>query len=192
MVVHVVEAVLRGETVCLVFYGHPNVYVYPTRELMSQAQKHKFGIQVCPGISAEDCLFADLGIDPARTGCQSYDATDFLIRPRQFDTTAGLVLWQIGVIGNLSTQSSDPYPAIKVLQEVLQRYYPARHILYVYESALHPDHPSIVQPVSLDQFEKARITTFSTLYIPPLSLQTIDQEMVTKLGISEHLLNQGS
>jgi len=29
-----------------------------------------------PGISAEDCLVADLGIDPASSGCQSYEAND--------------------------------------------------------------------------------------------------------------------
>ena len=35
-----------------------------------------------PAISAEDCLFADVGIDPAMTGCQSYEATDFMINGR--------------------------------------------------------------------------------------------------------------
>jgi hypothetical protein len=32
-----------------------------------------------PAISAEDCLFADLGVDPADHGCPSYEATDFLV-----------------------------------------------------------------------------------------------------------------
>jgi len=33
-----------------------------------------------PAISSEDCLYADLGVDPATTGNASYDATDFLLR----------------------------------------------------------------------------------------------------------------
>jgi hypothetical protein len=32
-----------------------------------------------PAVSAEDCLFADLGVDPGAAGCQSHEAADFLI-----------------------------------------------------------------------------------------------------------------
>ena len=32
-----------------------------------------------PGISAEDCLLADLGVDSAHNGLQSLEATDLLI-----------------------------------------------------------------------------------------------------------------
>jgi hypothetical protein len=35
-----------------------------------------FDAVMLPGISAEDCLFADLGIDPGMIGCQSFEATD--------------------------------------------------------------------------------------------------------------------
>jgi uncharacterized protein YabN with tetrapyrrole methylase and pyrophosphatase domain len=185
MVAHIVAAVLTGEKVCVVFYGHPNVYVYPTRELMLQAQQQQFSVKVCPGVSAEDCLFADLGIDPARTGCQSYDATDFLIRPRQFDITAGLILWQIGVIGNMTSQIYDPLAGVKVLQEALLRYYPPDHIMYVYESALEYDQRSTVQPLPLSQLENARITTISTLYIPPCGSIDIDEAVIMRLGITQ-------
>jgi len=32
-----------------------------------------------PGISAEDCLFADIGVDPGIYGCQSFEATDLFV-----------------------------------------------------------------------------------------------------------------
>ena len=51
------------------------------------------------GISAEDCLFADLGFDPASTGCLTFEATDFLIHNRRVDPTCLVILWQIGVVG---------------------------------------------------------------------------------------------
>lgn len=188
MVMYIVEAVLTGERICAVFYGHPNIYVFPTRELMLQAQQHKFSITVCPGISAEDCLFVDLGVDPARSGCQSYDATDFLIRPRQFDTTAGLILWQIGVIGNLTSQVHDPTLGLKILQEYLQRHYSPDHIVYVYESGVRSEQPSTVQPLPLQQLSTARVTTISTLYVAPVSPRGIDQEMLQTLGISINYL----
>src|SRR5690606_41924587 len=44
-----------------------------------------------PGISAEACLYADLGIDPGRHGVQSMEATHFLVYDRVPDTS-GLVL----------------------------------------------------------------------------------------------------
>ena len=47
-----------------------------------------FNAQMLAGISAEDCLFADLGLDPGKNGCQSFEATDFLIRRRQFEPTS--------------------------------------------------------------------------------------------------------
>ena len=60
-----------------------------------------------PGISAEDCLFADLGVDPAEAGCQSYEATRFLERRPAIEPRAALILWQIGVVGS-ANHSAEP------------------------------------------------------------------------------------
>ena len=46
-----------------------------------------------PGISSEDCLFADLGVDPGVSGCQSYEATDFLMNAPIIDSSTQLILW---------------------------------------------------------------------------------------------------
>jgi hypothetical protein len=55
-----------------------------------------------PAICATDCLFADLGIDPGDHGCQMFEATDFLLRRRKFDSSCHLILWQISTIGVLT------------------------------------------------------------------------------------------
>jgi len=49
-----------------------------------------------PGISAEECLFADRGIDPAQTGACSFEATDFLVHHRQpiADLELDACLWR--------------------------------------------------------------------------------------------------
>ena len=61
------------------------------------------------GISAEACLFADLGLDPGTTGCQSYEATAFLARTPPVDTEAVLVLWQVSVLGRADhVEEPDP------------------------------------------------------------------------------------
>ncbi len=52
-----------------------------------------------PGISAEDCLYADLGLDPGTYGCQHYEASNLMFYQRTIDTAAYLILWQPGVAG---------------------------------------------------------------------------------------------
>src|SRR5690242_1848360 len=73
---HILAHVRQGLQVCAVFYGHPSVFVTPAHEALRQARREGFKAWIAPGISAEDCLFADLAIDPAYHGCQSFEATD--------------------------------------------------------------------------------------------------------------------
>ena len=56
--------VRQGLRVCAVFYGHPAVFVTPSHEVIRLARAEGFEAKMCPGISAEDCLFADLGFRP--------------------------------------------------------------------------------------------------------------------------------
>ena len=93
MTEEILAEVRAGRRVCVAFYGHPGVFVTPSHDAVRRAREEGFASRMLPAISAEDCLFADLGIDPARCGCQSYEATDFLVRHRVVDTTAALVLW---------------------------------------------------------------------------------------------------
>jgi uncharacterized protein YabN with tetrapyrrole methylase and pyrophosphatase domain len=90
--------VREGSNVSAVFYGHPGVFVNPSHESIKQAREEGFNAHMLPGISAEDCLFSDLGVDPGSDGCQSYEATSFLLNRRRFDTSSHLMLWQIGAI----------------------------------------------------------------------------------------------
>lgn len=102
MVEHVMSFVRSGLAVCMAVYGHPGVFTYATHESVRRARAEGYEARMLPAISAEDCLFADLGVDPADHGCQSYEATDFLVHDRMVDPTSALVLWQIGVVGNFA------------------------------------------------------------------------------------------
>jgi uncharacterized protein YabN with tetrapyrrole methylase and pyrophosphatase domain len=102
----VAAAVARGGEVCLALYGHPGVFAYPSHELLRRAREEGWEARMLPAVSAEGCLFADLGVDPGLIGCLSFEATDFLVHRRRPDTAAGLVLWQIGVIGTASAGST--------------------------------------------------------------------------------------
>ena len=41
---------------------------------------------------------ADWNVDPTTTGCQSFEATDFLAGRRRFDPSSVLILWQVGAL----------------------------------------------------------------------------------------------
>src|ERR671930_771661 len=99
IVEEIVGRVREGLDVCLVLYGHPGVFAWPGHEAIRRLRADGLSARMLPGISTADCLVADLGLDPATTGCQSYEATDFLLRRRTIDTGALLVLWQVGLVG---------------------------------------------------------------------------------------------
>ena len=104
MVQRVLGEVTAGKRTVAAFYGHPGVFTYPSHESVRRARAAGFPARMLPAVSAEDCLFADLGIDPG-DGCQSYEATDLLYRDRPFDPRAHLVLWQVGTLGNWTYES---------------------------------------------------------------------------------------
>jgi precorrin-6B methylase 1 len=193
--VEMIECILcevrKGLRVCAVFYGHPGVFVYPSHEAIKQARLEGYSAKMLPGISAEDCLFADLGIDPARTGCQTFEATDFLIHKRKFDTGCSLILWQIGCIGDL-TFSLEPYGTrgLHVLTEYLCQYYDATHPAVVYEAAEYPIFDPTIENVPLAKLPEAQISPISTLYIAPQTKAPLDYEMLDRLGIDLQLLTE--
>ncbi|MCU0544840.1 MAG: SAM-dependent methyltransferase [Oscillatoriaceae cyanobacterium Prado104] len=177
--------VRQGLNVCAVFYGHPGVFAYPTHAAIKQARREGFRAQMLPGISAEDCLFADLGIDPGRCGCQSFEATDFLIRERKFDRTSALILWQIATIGNLGFyREGSEVRGLTVLADVLATHYGYEHEVVVYEAAVYYPvcEPSIAQ-ISLSKLPEIRVTLASTLYVPPRSPAPANSEMMARLGM---------
>lgn len=185
MVEHIMSFLRQRLKVCAVFYGHPGVFVLPSHEVIKQARAEGFNAVMLPGISAEDCLFADLGVDPAVSGCQSFEATDFLVRHRVFDAYSSLVIWQIGVIGHLGKVATKEKRGIRLLVEVLTAVYPPNHRVIVYEAAPHPDYVSRIESVPLNQLPDVRLMSISTLYVPPIGEKNLDKERLALLGLSE-------
>ena len=93
--------VRQGFYVVGCFYGHPGVFVNPSHRAIAIAANEGFSAVMLPGVSAEDCLFADLLVDPSRPGCQTLEATDLLLRERPVATHCHVVLFQVGAVGDL-------------------------------------------------------------------------------------------
>lgn len=186
MVERILAEVRKGLNVCAVFYGHPGVFADPAHNAIRQARQEGFRAQMLPGISAEDCLFADLGVDPGKNGCQSFEATDFLIRHRRFDPHSALILWQIAMVGNLGFyQEGERLPGLTVLAEVLETTYGAAHEVIVYEAAVYyPVCEPVILPLPLSKLPEAKVTVVSTLYVPPTGPAPVDNEMMARLGMT--------
>jgi len=183
----------QGRHVCAVFYGHPGVFVWPGHEAIRRARAAGHRAVMYPAVSAADCLYADLGVDPAVHGCQSFEATDFLLHARRFDPTASLILWQPITLGDLGRDTFEHDPRwVKVLAEVLAADYPADHPVTVYEAAVFPlDEPRMEQ-VSLERLHEARLSQVSTLYLPPVAAPALSRERLERLGVSEDDLSFGA
>jgi hypothetical protein len=136
-----------------------------------------------PGVSSEDCLFADLGIDPGHRGCQSFEATDFLLRHRRSDPSSHLVLWQAAAIAVPDYRRSDYWNprGTEVLARELSKLYGTGHELVVYEAAVYPVGKSRCEVVSIGSLPSAKLSLTSTLYVPPLSDRALDLELLSEL-----------
>tara|TARA_Y100000588_G_C13933996_1_gene787048 strand:+ start:100 stop:840 length:741 start_codon:yes stop_codon:yes gene_type:complete len=155
--------------VCVVFYGHPTVFVASGLNALKEIEKKDIESIVMPAISAEDCLFADMKIDPSNGGCYSIDATEFLLKEKELDISSHLILWQIGMIcrQGLPTNEVNKDGLVK-LQQKLRSFYPPDTEVYVYEAALYPGIRPSVKRSFIEQICPEQITTISTLYIPPI------------------------
>jgi len=187
MVERVLKPVREGSEVCFVSYGHPGVFAQPMHEAVRRARAEGYQATMLPAISAEDCLFADLGVDPGNAGCQSFEATDFLVYARTFDTRSALVLWQIGVIAEKGFKKQfDAWSlaGLEVLRDRLLEFYPASHEVQIYDAAQYVCCDPVIARVDLGRMLEAKIGALSTLYVPPTATAQPDREMVRKLGLA--------
>jgi len=187
MVDKILAPVRSGRRVCAAFYGHPGVSVFPSHEAIRKAREGGFDARMLPGISVEDCLFSELGLDPARSGCQSFEATDFLVYRRRFDPSSALVLWQVGVVGNLDYSFRPARSGLRLLARRLARVYGKNHEVVLYEASVLPVLPSTIRSTTLDELPSAGVTGSMTLFVPPMP-RPPDQESLRQLNFSRATL----
>ncbi|MGA8533152.1 MAG: SAM-dependent methyltransferase [Candidatus Tumulicola sp.] len=187
MVERIVASVRENLRVCVVSYGHPGIVAYPLHEAVRRVRDEGFPAEMLAGVSAEDCLFAELGVDPATAGWRSYEATDFLVYHRGADPASNLVLWQIGGIAiSKHMREADAWnrEGLVVLTEALLETYRPEHEVVVYEAARLPLCKSAIERVVLERLPYAGVRALSTLYVPPMTNPTVDERMMCRLGIS--------
>jgi uncharacterized protein YabN with tetrapyrrole methylase and pyrophosphatase domain len=181
MVDEILAAVRQGRNVCAAFYGHPGVFASPSHEAVRRARDEEFEAVMLPAVSAEDCLFADLGVDPGESGCQSFEATDFLLRRRAFDTSVPLILWQIALIGVTDAPVAPATAAFGVLVDHLLESYDGSHDVVVYEASPYPVGAANIRHFTLRDVRGATLGGMSTLYVPPAAERAFDDAMRARI-----------
>jgi len=162
------ESVRDGKRVCAVFYGHPGVFSQVPHAAIAAARAEGFEARMEPGISAEACLYADLGLDPGESGVQSIEATQFLVQQRQLDPACLVLLWQVALAGNIDCIGFEPDPSrLQLLVDKLARWYPQDHEVLLYEAAQLPIEDFRAECLPLAKLPRARYKEYTTLVIPP-------------------------
>lgn len=184
MVERVLGSVRSGQRVCFVAYGHPGVFSSPTHEAIRRARSEGFDASMDPAVSAEDCLFADLGVDPATSGCQNFEATDFLVYERVFDPHSALVLWQAAAIAEESVKDDAGtwnVAALSILAEVLIARYGKDHQIVIYQAPVFAVCRPIAKRITLAELPTQAIRLMSLLYVPPCGPAEPNWDMVRRL-----------
>ena len=90
---YIINRVKKDQQVCFVTYGHPGIFAQAPHTAIKETKALGYTAKMTPGISAEDCLLADLAIDPGDHGCQQHEVTQFLVEQAKFDLHSDLILW---------------------------------------------------------------------------------------------------
>lgn len=183
----ILSSLNENDFVCVVIYGHPSVFASPGLNAAIQAKEQGVKSTILPAISAEDCLFADLKIDPGEVGCYSVEVNDLLIYNKIFDPTSYLVVWQIGSVGNVGMPSEkvNKFGIELVIERLQQEYEPDNEVI-VYEAALYPGLEPTIIKCPLSDLVNQQLSPISTLCLPPIPKKQANIEMIKKLGLEAH------
>lgn len=183
MQARIVAPLRQGLRVCAVFYGHPGVYAQVPHQAIAMARAAGYPARMEPGISAEACLYADLGIDPGRHGLRSFEATQFLVREHAADPATLLLLWQVALCGQLDCTGFEPCPQrLQLLVEKLTRWYAADTEVILYEAARLPIETFRAERIPLSGLPVATYQEYTTLVIPPTRPLAADRAMLARLA----------
>lgn len=185
MAEQIMAEVRDGKSVVGAFYGHPGVFAQVPHTVIAQARAEGFSAHMEPGISAEDCLYADMGIDPGAYGCQHFEASQLLIYQRTIDNSAYLFLWQIALAGDLSIAAKASTPAQRqvLVDMLIEEYnYPPGHRVALYECPTLITDKTRIEWIELQALADAALTLVTTLVVPPCRRLSKNTKIVDKLS----------
>ncbi len=178
----------QGKTVVAIYYGHPGIFVLSTHRAIEIARREGHHAVMRPSVSALDCLCADLGVDPAHPGMQMQEATDMLIRTRPPSTQLHVVLWQVGLIGEMGYRRKGYINEnFSIFISYLQKHYGADYPVTNYIASRFPTIPPVIEQYPLSALHdpdiQTGITGISTFYLAPRDTAPPCAAMMRQLGM---------
>ncbi len=175
--------VRAGEYVCAAFYGHAGVFAKVPHQIIRTAKQEGYQAHMEPGISAEDCLYADMSIDPGKYGCLHLESSQFLLYKRVIDTCAFVILWQIGIAGDINYDEFGTNEVkINILKRKLLKYYEPTQKVYIYKCGLYSFESPAIQELVISDLDSAKVDLHSTLVIPPRDKMEKDYLTIDELN----------
>ena len=184
MVDVIVEKVSTGMKVVGAFYGHPGVFACVPHLAIEESRLLGFSAYMEPGISADDCLYADLGIDPGAYGCSQFETSQFMFYQRKIDLGAYLILWQVAVAGDTTVSKYETgMRHRRVLIELLQHHgYNLNHQVILYESPTLAINQPRIEHIPLSELVHAEFNQQTTLVIPPFEKLLRNDAVLSRLN----------
>jgi len=178
----------QGKKVVAIYYGHPGIFVLSTHRAIQIARREGHHAVMRPSVSALDCLCADLGVDPAHPGMQMHEATDMLIRKRLPSTQLHVVLWQVGLIGEMGYRRKGYInDNFSIFVSYLQQHYGPDYQVTNYIASRFPTIDPVIEhyPLSAlhDPDTQAKVTGISTFYLAPKDCAAPCATMMQQLGM---------
>ncbi len=191
--------VRRGMRVVAVFYGHPGVFVLSTHRAIAIARREGHRAVMRAGVSALDTMCADLGFDPSQPGLMTYEATDMIVRGRQPDPALHVVLWQVGLIGELGYRRQGFLNSgFSLLLDHIEAVYGPDQVVTHYVGSRYPGIEPLIARHTIAELREpsvqATVTGLSTFYLPPVRAAAVDEKVLRELGLlkpGQHLKPQG-
>src|SRR4029077_10028904 len=189
MVERILDEVRSSKYVCALFYGHPGVFVTPSHNAIAIARQEGYDAVMLPAVSAEDCLYADLGVDPSIPGLQIYEATDLLLRRRRLDPNVNVILFQVGCIGDMGFKFGGyANEKFEVLLDYLEEIYGPDHVVVNYVANMFGG-PPVIDRHTIAEYRspeiQKKVSGISTFFIPAVDTTESDPEMCDRLGLKK-------
>lgn len=139
MAARTVAAALDHAPVAFAMSGHPLVGALAPFLIRALCGPLGLSVEVHPGLSSLDALFADLWLDPFVHGLLVLEASDVLLRARPLPADVPLLLTQVGNLGSgtFSTAWVDPALLRRLVDRLLATH-PPDHVVSVVYSSPHP------------------------------------------------------
>lgn len=171
------------KNVCFLIYGNPSFLVQVSNYVFNEAKKNGFPVHILPAISSLDCLLADLNINPGDGGMQLMEATELIVYRKFIDITAHVVIFQPSIIGQSghSREEKEISRGLSILIQYLSDFYAQDTAIICYEASQYPKIASKIISTPLKQLMNTRISSRTSLYIPPTKKSEPCQLIIQKI-----------